>query len=179
VRLAAYRRKRDFAHTPEPQGRTRRTAQRLTFVVQRHDASRLHYDFRLELDGVLKSWAVPKEPKPVRGEKRLAVHVEDHPIEYGRFQGVIPAGHYGAGKVALWDRGWWKPVGDPRAGYRNGSLKFTLRGRRLRGDWALVRMRPREDDPRDRKGRKENWLLIKERDSPVPARKRAPKKLAR
>lgn len=174
--LAVYRRKRDFAHTPEPRGRTRRPARRLSFVIQRHAASRLHYDFRLELGGVLKSWAVPKEPKVIPGEKRLAVHVEDHPLEYGRFEGEIPAGHYGAGKVVIWDRGWWEPVGDPQAGYRKGSLKFFLHGRRLRGGWALVRMRPREDDSRDRK---ENRLLIRERDAPAPARKRAPKKLAR
>jgi bifunctional non-homologous end joining protein LigD len=137
--------------------------------VQKHAATRLHYDFRLELDGVLKSWAVPKEPRPEPGEKRLAVHVEDHPIEYGRFQGVIPEGHYGAGRVVIWDRGWWKPAGDPRAAYRKGSLKFTLHGRRLRGGWALVRMRPRADE----RSAKENWLLIKERDA--VASRRAPK----
>ena len=161
--LTVYRRKRDFAHTPEPRGRARKSAARLSFVIQRHAATRLHYDFRLELDGVLKSWAVPREPRPVVGEKRLAVHVEDHPLEYGGFHGVIPEGHYGAGRVEIWDRGWWEPVGDPRAEFRKGSLKFLLHGRRLRGGWALVRMRPRPDDPRDH-GRKENWLLIKERD---------------
>lgn len=160
--LTVYRRKRDFAHTPEPRGRARKSDARLSFVIQRHAATRLHYDFRLELDGVLKSWAVPREPKPVVGEKRLAVHVEDHPLEYGGFHGVIPEGHYGAGRVEIWDRGWWEPVGDPRAEYRKGSLKFILHGRRLRGGWALVRMRPRADDPRDRG--KDNWLLIKERD---------------
>jgi bifunctional non-homologous end joining protein LigD len=176
VSLATYRRKRDFAATPEPRGGRRRAARRLSFVIQRHAATRLHYDFRLELDGALKSWAVPKEPKPVPGEKRLAVHVEDHPLEYGRFQGVIPEGHYGAGRVVIWDRGWWEPDGDPRAGYRKGSLKFTLHGRRLRGGWALVRMRPRDEEPRA----KENWLLIKERDAAgtpqtrkPPSRKRA------
>ncbi len=152
-----------LTQTPEPRGRARKSAARLSFVIQRHAATRLHYDFRLELDGVLKSWAVPKEPKAVVGEKRLAVHVEDHPLEYGRFHGVIPDGHYGAGRVEIWDRGWWEPVGDPHADYRKGSLKFVLHGRRLRGGWALVRMRPRGDDPRDRG--KENWLLIKERDT--------------
>lgn len=162
--LTVYRRKRDFEATPEPRGRSRRSAARRSFVVQRHEATRLHYDFRLELDGVLKSWAVPKEPKPVAGDKRLAVHVEDHPIEYGSFHGRIPEGHYGAGRVEIWDRGWWEPMEDPRAGYRRGSLKFRLHGRRLRGGWALVRMRPRGDDPRGT-GRKENWLLIKERDT--------------
>jgi bifunctional non-homologous end joining protein LigD len=178
VSLTVYRRKRDFEATPEPRGRSRRSAARRSFVVQRHEATRLHYDFRLELDGVLKSWAVPKEPKPVAGDKRLAVHVEDHPIEYGSFHGRIPEGHYGAGRVEIWDRGWWEPMEDPRAGYRRGSLKFRLHGRRLRGGWALVRMRPRGDDPRGT-GRKENWLLIKERDTesreakPRPARARA------
>lgn len=156
--LARYRRKRDFTETPEPRGRARRTAKRAAFVVQRHAARRLHYDFRLELDGVLKSWAVPKQPAPQPGQKRLAVHVEDHPIEYGSFEGEIPAGHYGAGTVVIWDRGWWEPDGRPRAAYRRGALKFRLHGRRLRGRWALVRM-TRDD-------RKENWLLIKERDAP-------------
>jgi bifunctional non-homologous end joining protein LigD len=141
----------------------RRVAKRLSFVVQRHAASHLHYDFRLELDGVLKSWAVPKQPAPVPGQKRLAVHVEDHPIEYGSFAGEIPEGHYGAGTVAIWDRGWWEPAGDPRAGYRKGSLKFTLHGHRLRGGWALVRMRDK------------SWLLIKERDAPARAGSRAPR----
>jgi bifunctional non-homologous end joining protein LigD len=183
VSLALYRRKRDFAATPEPRGKTRRSAAHLSFVIQRHEATRLHYDFRLELDGVLKSWAVPKEPKPVVGDKRLAVHVEDHPIEYGRFHGQIPEGHYGAGRVEIWDRGWWEPMEDARAGYRKGSLKFRLHGRRLRGGWALVRMRPRGDDPRDA-GRKENWLLIKERDTEAraaarPSRRRAPARPAR
>jgi bifunctional non-homologous end joining protein LigD len=157
--LTRYRRKRDFAATPEPAGRVRRAAKRATFVVQRHAARRLHYDFRLELDGVLKSWAVPKQPTPHPGQKRLAVHVEDHPVEYGRFEGEIPPGHYGAGTVVIWDHGWWEPEGRPRAGYRKGALKFRLHGRRLRGKWALVRMKPRGE-------RKENWLLIKERDAP-------------
>jgi bifunctional non-homologous end joining protein LigD len=169
VSLAVYRRKRDFARTPEPRGRPRRTAPRRSFVIQRHAASRLHYDFRLELDGVLKSWAVPKQPAAVPGQKRLAVHVEDHPIEYGGFQGEIPEGHYGAGTVAIWDRGWWEPAGDPRAAYHKGSLKFTLHGRKLRGGWALVRMRDRDG------GRKDNWLLIKERDAPARAKSRAPR----
>jgi bifunctional non-homologous end joining protein LigD len=173
VSLAVYRHKRDFARTPEPRGRTRRAAERLSFVIQRHAASRLHYDFRLELDGVLKSWAVPKQPAPVAGRKRLAVHVEDHPIEYGRFSGEIPEGHYGAGTVAIWDRGWWEPVGDPRAAYRKGSLKFVLHGRKLRGGWALVRMRARDGD------RKDNWLLIKERDVLQRAKPRAPRRKPR
>ena len=106
------------------------------------------------------------------GQKRLAVHVEDHPIEYGRFQGEIPAGHYGAGRVAIWDRGWWEPAGDPRGAYRKGSLKFILHGRKLRGGWALVRMRDRDGERKA--GRRENWLLIKERDAPARAKPRAP-----
>jgi bifunctional non-homologous end joining protein LigD len=175
VSLAVYRGKRDFGHTPEPRGRTRRAAKRRSFVVQRHAASHLHYDFRLELDGVLKSWAVPKQPAPVPGRKRLAVHVEDHPVEYGSFAGEIPAGHYGAGTVAIWDRGWWEPAGDPRAGYRKGSLKFILHGRKLKGGWALVRMRERSGDRKPDRPRhqKENWLLIKERDVPARAKPRA------
>ena len=158
-RLAEYDRKRDFAATPEPRGagRAQRKPRRFIFVVQKHAASRLHYDFRLEMDGVLKSWAVPKGPSLDPGVRRLAMHVEDHPLEYARFKGIIPAGEYGAGKVEIWDHGEWAPVGDPREGYRKGSLKFMLRGRRLKGGWALVRMR-------DTEGRGEPWLLIKERD---------------
>jgi bifunctional non-homologous end joining protein LigD len=161
-RLAEYDRKRDFTATPEPRAAARTKAspkksRDSIFVVQKHAASRLHYDFRLELDGVLKSWAVPKGPSLDPKERRLAMHVEDHPREYASFKGVIPPGEYGAGKVEIWDRGTWAPVGDPHAGYRKGNLKFTLRGRRLRGNWVLVRMR-------DKEGRGEPWLLIKERD---------------
>ena len=158
--LATYRRKRDFAHTPEPRGRTRKSVARLSFVIQRHAATRLHYDFRLELDGVLKSWAVPKEPKAVVGRSGSRCTSRTIRSSTAASTGVIPEGHYGAGRVEIWDRGWWEPVGDPRAGYRKGSLKFVLHGRRLRGGWALVRMRPRDAEPRG----KENWLLIKERD---------------
>lgn len=159
--LEAYRRKRDFRHTAEPEGRGRTKAAedgRLRFVVQRHAATRLHYDFRLELDGVLKSWAVPKGPSLDPSARRLAMHVEDHPIEYGDFEGVIPEGEYGGGTVMLWDRGYWEPHGDPQRGYRRGRLKFHLDGERLRGTWNLVRMRT--DEPGDR----ESWLLIKEAD---------------
>src|SRR5258705_12586023 len=172
--LAAYKKKRSFSETPEPTGGVSK-GKALHFVVQKHDASHLHYDFRLELDGVLKSWAVPKQPAPVPGRKRLAVHVEDHPVEYGSFAGEIPAGHYGAGTVALWDRGWWEPVGDPRAGYRKGSLKFILHWRKLNGGWALVRMRERSGDRKADRPRhpKENWLLIKERDIAARAKPRA------
>lgn len=129
----------------------------LRFVVQKHDASRLHYDFRLEMDGVLRSWAVPKGPSLDPREKRLAVHVEDHPLDYIDFEGVIPEGGYGAGSVIVWDKGEWEPIGDPREGYARGALKFTLKGKRMRGGWMLARMGGKRGD--------KNWLLIKERDS--------------
>ena len=161
-KLGEYRRKRDFDRTPEPSGaRTATTpASGLRFVIQKHAATRLHYDFRLELDGVLKSWAIPKGPSLDPGEKRLAVHVEDHPLDYGGFEGVIPKGQYGGGTVLLWDHGTWKPLDeDPVAAYHRGSLKFILNGEKLNGKWALVRMGGRAA----REGR-ENWLLIKERD---------------
>jgi bifunctional non-homologous end joining protein LigD len=155
-----YRRKRDFSKTPEPKGsatKGRRKNAPLRFVVHKHAARRLHYDFRLEMDGVLKSWAVPKGPSLDPGEKRLAVQVEDHPLEYIDFEGVIPDGAYGAGAVLIWDRGTWVPEGDPEAAYERGALKFELKGQRLRGHWVLVRM--------SKTGNKKNWLLIKERDA--------------
>jgi len=155
--LTEYRRKRDFAKTAEPRGKAAKRAGN-SFVVQKHDASRLHYDFRLELDGVLKSWAVTRGPSLDPSQKRLAVRVEDHPLEYGSFEGVIPEGEYGGGTVMLWDSGVWEPVGDPHEGLDNGKLVFNLSGKRLKGGWALVRMRGREKEKR------ENWLLIKERD---------------
>src|SRR6267143_336307 len=158
--LTLYRRKRDFRRTPEPPGTTTAASKKgLLFVIQKHAASRLHYDFRLELDGVLKSWAVPKGPSLDPGEKRLAVEVEDHPVEYGSFEGRIPKGQYGGGSVLLWDRGTWVPIGDPHEGLRRGNLKLELRGKKLKGKWALIRMRGR--DPEESK---KNWLLIKERD---------------
>src|SRR5438067_2462194 len=160
--LEEYTRKRDFRKTPEPAGRVRRkpAAAALSFVVQKHAARRLHYDFRLELDGVLKSWAIPKGPSLDPGEKRLAVHVEDHPLDYGGFEGVIPKGQYGGGTVLLWDRGTWTPEGaNAEEAYRKGSLKFRLDGEKLHGSWALVRMGGRAAGERH-----ENWLLIKERD---------------
>jgi len=165
--LEEYKRKRDFGKTPEPAGRAVAKAEvaaaraaPLAYVIQKHAARRLHYDFRLELDGVLKSWAVPKGPSLDPGEKRLAVHVEDHPIEYGGFEGVIPEGQYGGGTVMLWDRGVWAPLdADPEAAYRKGNLKFALDGEKLHGHWVLVRMGGKAAHDRH-----ENWLLIKERD---------------
>ena len=139
--LTEYRKKRDFRRTPEPSGKkAKRSKGGLRFVVQKHDASRLHYDFRLEMEGVLRSWAVPKGPSLDPSEKRLAVHVEDHPLEYGGFEGVIPEGQYGGGTVLLWDRGTWIPDGDPVEGYRKGRLTFRLEGEKLQGGWNLVRM---------------------------------------
>ncbi len=156
--LEAYRKKRDFAATKEPKGRASRGKAGHSFVVQKHDARRLHYDFRLEMDGVLKSWAVTRGPSLVAGEKRLAVHVEDHPLDYGDFEGTIPKGEYGGGTVIIWDRGQWTPVQDPAKGYAKGHLEFELAGEKLHGRWHLVRMagRPRE--------KRENWLLIKAQD---------------
>jgi bifunctional non-homologous end joining protein LigD len=165
-RLGRYQAKRDFRRTPEPAGHVR-ARKGFSFVVQEHHASRLHYDFRLELEGVLKSWAVPKGPSLDPAVKRLAVHVEDHPIDYGRFEGVIPEGEYGAGRVVLWDRGTWVPVGDPREGYRRGHLKFRLEGAKLRGGWDLIQMQGRGPGPGDK-----NWLLVKERDEDARAEDR-------
>ena len=140
--LETYRKKRRFDRTPEPEGEAtpdKSEGESLAFVIQKHDATRLHYDFRLELDGVMKSWAIPKGPSLDPAVKRMAVHVEDHPIEYNTFEGVIPKGEYGGGPVLLWDRGRWIPEEDPRAGYKKGSLKFRLEGEKLHGSWALVR----------------------------------------
>ena len=131
--LSQYRKKRDFRVTSEPRGEVARPGKALSFVIQKHAASRLHYDFRLELDGTLKSWAVPKGPSLDPKVRRMAVHVEDHPLSYAGFEGVIPKGEYGAGTVIVWDRGKWTPVGDPRAGYKAGKLKFDLEGEKLRG----------------------------------------------
>lgn len=153
--LDVYRRKRDFSRTREPEGKAEAHGGGRSFVVQKHAARRLHYDFRLEMDGVLKSWAVTRGPSLVPGEKRLAVHVEDHPLEYGGFEGTIPKGEYGGGTVIVWDRGSWTPIGDARHGYRKGHLDFELDGDKLRGRWHLVKMAGRRGEKR------ENWLLIK------------------
>ncbi|HYS12648.1 MAG TPA: non-homologous end-joining DNA ligase [Burkholderiaceae bacterium] len=157
--LQDYRAKRSFDVTSEPAGKTaRRRSSTLAFVVQKHAARQLHYDFRLEYDGVLKSWAVPKGPSLDPAVKRMAVEVEDHPLEYANFEGDIPAGQYGAGNVIIWDRGTWIPLGDPGEGLRKGKLEFELRGKKLRGRWALVRMRKRTGEHQT------PWLLIKGRD---------------
>ncbi|WP_028105216.1 DNA ligase D [Pseudoduganella violaceinigra] len=158
--LKTYKAKRDFTITPEPAEGGQPGRGRLAFVIQKHWARRLHYDFRLELDGTMKSWAVPKGPSYDTHDKRMAVHVEDHPISYNEFEGTIPEKQYGAGKVIIWDRGTWEPVDDPRKGYRAGKLVFQLHGHKMHGRWALVRMRGKGED-------KEPWLLIKEKDEYV------------
>jgi len=140
--LKEYRAKRDFTKTEEPSGaRAKRPGKALRFVVQKHDASRLHYDFRIELDGVLKSWAVTKGPSDNPADKRLAVRVEDHPLDYGGFEGTIPEGQYGGGTVMLWDQGTWEPIGDPHEGLEDGDLKMRLHGERMQGEWVLVHMK--------------------------------------
>ncbi|WP_458130424.1 DNA ligase D [Pseudomonas sp. R3-41] len=159
--LDDYNRMRDFAATPEPAAKRSRksakSAHALQFCIQKHDATRLHYDFRLELDGALKSWAVPKGPSLDPKAKRLAVHVEDHPLDYATFEGSIPEGHYGAGDVIVWDRGVWIPQGDPHEAYEKGRLKFELQGEKLSGLWNLVRTHM--------PGKQEQWFLIKHQDS--------------
>lgn len=161
--LAKYKQKRKFNETPEPEGKVEKEKSKLIFVVQRHHASHLHYDFRLELKGTLKSWAVPKGPSLNPKDKRLAMMVEDHPISYATFQGDIPTGNYGAGHVDVWDHGTYQPVdenGDPitakqfEADLKKGSIKFALKGRKLKGEFALVNLKKDE----------KSWLLIKHRD---------------
>lgn len=162
--LNDYHRKRDFEATPEPSGKARRapsSTHALQFCIQKHDASHLHYDFRLELDGTLKSWAVPKGPSLDPKTKRLAVQVEDHPLDYASFEGHIPEGHYGAGDVIVWDRGVWEPEGDPQEGYAKGKLKFRLQGEKLSGLWNLVRTHM--------PGRQQQWFLIKHADEQARA----------
>ena len=156
--LKTYQAKRKFGVTAEPKGKIARR-QGHAFVIQKHAARRLHYDLRLELDGVMKSWAVTRGPSLVSGEKRLAVQVEDHPIDYNKFEGTIPKGEYGGGTVMIWDRGSWQPQEDPHQGLRKGHLSFTLDGEKLHGLWHLVRMHRRRGEKRD------NWLLIKAHDA--------------
>lgn len=156
--LQEYQRKRDFNATPEPAGKRARprSAHALQYCIQKHDASHLHYDFRLELDGTLKSWAIPKGPSLDPKVRRLAVHVEDHPLDYANFEGRIPEGHYGAGDVIVWDRGVWEPEGDPREAYAKGKLRFRLQGEKLSGVWNLFRTHLA--------GKKEQWMLVKSHD---------------
>jgi bifunctional non-homologous end joining protein LigD len=158
--LETYRKKRRFGVTPEPRGRAlRKRTKKLAFVVQKHRATALHYDFRLEWKGVMLSWAVPKGPSFDPKDKRMAMQVEDHPIEYNKFEGVIPEGEYGGGTVMIWDRGTWTPVSeDVDAALKKGDLKLRLDGEKLRGEWVLVRMSRRDA------GGKTPWLLIKHRD---------------
>jgi bifunctional non-homologous end joining protein LigD len=162
--LAQYNAKRDFRRTSEPPGKQGASQGPLSFVIQKHAASRLHYDFRLELDGVLVSWAVPKGPSFDPADKRLAVHVEDHPLSYGSFEGTIPPKQYGAGSVIVWDNGTWVPDGDPRRGLKQGKLAFTLQGKKLAGKWELVKIAKGEE-------RQEPWLLFKKRDEHARSRR--------
>lgn len=160
AKLKEYKRKRNFRRTPEPKGKVIKGDNRpLLYVIQKHAASHLHYDFRLELEGVLVSWAVPKGPSLNPADKRLAVHVEDHPLEYGSFEGIIPQGEYGGGTVMVWDMGEWQPEGDPKKMYRQGRLTFQLFGKKLKGLWSLVQMKGAASA-----GGK-NWLLIKHQDA--------------
>jgi bifunctional non-homologous end joining protein LigD len=160
--LDLYRKKRKFGVTTEPRGRKGRHVGD-AYVIQKHAARRLHYDLRLEFDGVMKSWAVTRGPSLDPAEKRLAVQVEDHPIEYNKFEGTIPKGEYGGGTVVIWDRGHWKAEGDPHKGFAKGHLIFDLEGEKLHGRWHLVRMRSRP------KERHQNWLLIKGKDDAARA----------
>jgi bifunctional non-homologous end joining protein LigD len=170
-KLTEYRRKRDFTRTREPKGGGRTRSPRLAYVIQKHAARQQHFDLRLELDGVMKSWAVPKGPSLDPSVKRLAIEVEDHPIEYNAFEGTIPKGEYGGGTVMIWDRGTYtaaEEADDPEAalrdGYRRGDFKFVLRGKRLKGSWVLVKTRGRGSGTR-----RNQWLLIKHRDDDADA----------
>ena len=159
--LEEYKRKRDFKQTPEPPPKLGKGKQR-RFVVQKHRATRLHYDFRLEMEGVLKSWAIPKGPSLDPADKRLAMQVEDHPVSYFDFEGIIPSGNYGAGTVMVWDMGTWEPQGDAPAMLKKGDFKFRLDGQKLKGEFALVHIKSRRPDSKGTE-----WLLIKHRDAYV------------
>ena len=150
--LKKYQDKRNFNKTKEPIGKIEKEGKKLRFVIQHHLARRDHYDFRLEWNGTLKSWAVPKGPSFNNQDKRLSVHVEDHPLSYRNFEGIIPKGEYGGGTVMIFDEGFWEPLEDPKKGFQNGSLKFALKGKRLKGKWSLIYFK------------ENNWLLIKEKD---------------
>ena len=163
AKLAKYRAKRDFARTPEPSGARGKPHAGRSFVIQQHAARRMHYDFRLELDGVLLSWSVPKGPSLSPAEKRLAVRTEDHPLDYAGFEGIIPKGQYGGGTVSVWDRGTWQPEGDPREAVHKGRLTFALDGHKLHGRWHLVRTKLSN-------GKAESWLLFKSRDGAATER---------
>ncbi|HKW83054.1 MAG TPA: DNA polymerase ligase N-terminal domain-containing protein, partial [Burkholderiaceae bacterium] len=156
--LQRYWAKRDFAKTPEPRGTPGKASKQPVFVIQKHHASQLHYDFRLEVDGVMKSWAVPKGPSYDPSVKRMAVQVEDHPISYNSFEGTIPKGQYGAGSVIIWDRGTWEPLGDPREGLAAGKLALRMKGEKMHGLWELVRMHKPDRE------RQPPWLLFKKHD---------------
>lgn len=161
--LEQYNKKRRFKETPEPEGKLERRKE-YRFVVQKHRASHLHYDFRLEMDGVLKSWAVPKGPSLNSSDKRLAMQVEDHPVSYFHFEGKIPAGNYGAGTVMVWDTGTWEPLGDERQMLDKGDLKFLLHGEKLNGEFVLAKMRSRRPGSKGTE-----WLLIKKKDEAMKA----------
>jgi len=157
--LTEYKKKREFDNTPEPEAKKKTSGQKLKFVVQRHDATQLHYDFRLEVDGILKSWAVPKGPSMNPSEKRLAILVEDHPLDYAGFEGRIPEGNYGAGIVDIWDKGTWKPLKkfeNISKALKDGLIEFTLKGHNLKGEFILVEM--------ENSTAKNGWLLIKKED---------------
>lgn len=165
--LKKYRQKRNFKKTSEPRGKVVKKVSKkksLLYVIQKHAASHLHYDFRLQLHGVLLSWAVPKGPSLNPDDKRLAVHVEDHPLDYAKFEGIIPEGEYGAGTVMVWDYGVWQPLTEPEEAYRQGKLTFNLQGKKLQGGWALVEMHGKMGE------NGKNWLLIKHQDAAAKKR---------
>lgn len=162
--LKNYNQKRNFSLTAEPSGQLKaKKTKNPVFVVQEHHATHLHYDFRLELDGVLKCWAIPKGPSLNPKDKRLAVEVEDHPLNYASFHGTIPKDQYGGGEVYIWDKGTWQVEGDPHTGLENGKLEFTLKGKKLKGHFVLVRMPDRDSKA------KHNWLLMKRTDKEADA----------
>src|SRR6201989_2948767 len=161
TKLAKYQQMRDFSQTAEPSGKDAKVvpSKALRFVIQKHAASHLHFDLRLEYEGTFRSWAVPEGPSLNPKDRRMAMEVEDHPLDYGDFEGTIPKGQYGGGTVMLWDRGFWAPEGDAEKMLKKGDLKFTLDGEKLHGSWVLVRMRGDKFG-----GKRTNWLLIKHKD---------------